>query len=126
MCARAADLRELFEIDGVGDVEDEAGVERAGSDWRTARHHDRKPLTGRAVLPGRADGAPQAEGRRCRTRNGQRMNDLKTGIAIGIDGGGTKTLGILVNVEGREVTRAQAGGANPWDVGPDAARIALQ
>jgi N-acetylglucosamine kinase-like BadF-type ATPase len=54
------------------------------------------------------------------------MNDLKTGIAIGIDGGGTKTLGILVNVDGREVTRAQAGGANPWDVGPEAARIALR
>jgi len=58
--------------------------------------------------------------------NEERMNDLKTGIAIGIDGGGTKTLGILVNVEGREVSRAQAGGANPWDVGPEAARQALQ
>jgi N-acetylglucosamine kinase-like BadF-type ATPase len=53
------------------------------------------------------------------------MNDIKSGIAIGIDGGGTKTLGILVNVEGREVTRAQAGGANPWDVGPEAARQSL-
>jgi N-acetylglucosamine kinase-like BadF-type ATPase len=58
--------------------------------------------------------------------NEEDMIDLKTGIAIGIDGGGTKTLGILVNVEGREVSRAQAGGANPWDVGPDAARQALQ
>jgi N-acetylglucosamine kinase-like BadF-type ATPase len=54
------------------------------------------------------------------------MHDLRTGIAIGIDGGGTKTLAILVNAEGREVSRAQAGGANPWDVGPEAARIALQ
>jgi len=54
------------------------------------------------------------------------MHDLRTGIAIGIDGGGTKTLGILVNAEGREVSRAQAGGANPWDVGPEAARLALQ
>ena len=58
--------------------------------------------------------------------NEARVDDLKTGIAIGIDGGGTKTLGILVNAEGREVSRAQAGGANPWDVGPDAARAALQ
>ena len=54
------------------------------------------------------------------------MNDLKTGVAIGIDGGGTKTLAILVNADGREVSRAQAGGANPWDVGPEAARLALQ
>jgi N-acetylglucosamine kinase-like BadF-type ATPase len=54
------------------------------------------------------------------------MHDLRTGIAIGIDGGGTKTLAILVNAEGREVSRAQAGGANPWDVGPEAARLALQ
>ncbi len=58
--------------------------------------------------------------------NPDAMHDLRTGIAIGIDGGGTKTLAILVNAEGREVSRAQAGGANPWDVGPDAARLALQ
>jgi len=51
--------------------------------------------------------------------------DLKRGIAIGIDAGGTKTLGILVDGDGREVARAQAGGANPWDVGPEATRVAL-
>ena len=38
--ARAADLRELLEIDGVGDVEDETRMERGGCDCRTARHHD--------------------------------------------------------------------------------------
>ncbi|HKW44188.1 MAG TPA: BadF/BadG/BcrA/BcrD ATPase family protein [Candidatus Eremiobacteraceae bacterium] len=54
------------------------------------------------------------------------MNDLKLGIAIGIDGGGTKTLGILVNAEGREISRAQSGGANPWDVGAEAAQASLQ
>lgn len=67
-----------------------------------------------------------AEGHGCGVHNCGCMNDLKSGIAIGIDGGGTKTLGILVNAEGREVSRAQAGGANPWDVGPDAVRLALQ
>ena len=54
------------------------------------------------------------------------MSDLKRGIAIGIDAGGTKTLGILVDGDSREISRAQAGGANPWDVGPDAAREALK
>jgi N-acetylglucosamine kinase-like BadF-type ATPase len=53
------------------------------------------------------------------------MSDLTQGVAIGIDAGGTKTLAILVDEEGREVSRASAGGANPWDVGPDAARAAL-
>jgi N-acetylglucosamine kinase-like BadF-type ATPase len=53
------------------------------------------------------------------------VSDLKRGVAIGIDAGGTKTVGILVDVEGREVSRAQSGGANPWDVGPDATRLAL-
>lgn len=53
------------------------------------------------------------------------MSDLTRGVAIGIDTGGTKTLAILVDEEGHEVSRASAGGANPWDVGPDAARAAL-
>jgi N-acetylglucosamine kinase len=53
------------------------------------------------------------------------VSELKRGIAIGIDAGGTKTLGILVDTQGRELHRAEAGGANPWDVGPDAARLAL-
>jgi N-acetylglucosamine kinase-like BadF-type ATPase len=53
------------------------------------------------------------------------MSDLTKGIAIGIDAGGTKTLAILVDEEGHEVARANAAGANPWDVGPDAARAAL-
>jgi len=53
------------------------------------------------------------------------MSDLSSGVAIGIDAGGTKTLAILVDEEGREIARASAGGANPWDVGPDAARAAL-
>jgi glucosamine kinase len=53
------------------------------------------------------------------------VGDIKRGIAIGIDAGGTKTLAILVDADGREVAREQASGANPWDVGPDAARLAL-
>jgi N-acetylglucosamine kinase-like BadF-type ATPase len=53
------------------------------------------------------------------------VGDIKRGVAIGIDAGGTKTLGILVDADGREITRAQSGGANPWDVGPEAARQAL-
>ena len=53
------------------------------------------------------------------------MSDLKKGVAIGIDAGGTKTVGILVDAECRELSRAQAGGANPWDVGPEATRVAL-
>jgi N-acetylglucosamine kinase-like BadF-type ATPase len=53
------------------------------------------------------------------------MSDLSAGVAIGIDAGGTKTLAILVDEEGREIARASTGGANPWDVGPDAARAAL-
>jgi N-acetylglucosamine kinase-like BadF-type ATPase len=53
------------------------------------------------------------------------MSDLSSGVAIGIDAGGTKTLAILVDEEGREIARASTGGANPWDVGPDAARAAL-
>lgn len=47
------------------------------------------------------------------------------GIAIGVDAGGTKTLGILVNADGAEVGRAEAGGGNPWDVGPEAAHAAV-
>jgi len=50
---------------------------------------------------------------------------MKRGVAVGIDAGGTKTVGILVDGDGREVSRAQAGGANPWDVGPEATRLAL-
>ena len=53
------------------------------------------------------------------------MSDLKRGIAIGIDAGGTKTLAILVDADARELQRSESGGANPWDVGPDAARLAL-
>lgn len=53
------------------------------------------------------------------------MSDLSSGVAIGIDAGGTKTLAVLVDEEGREIARASTGGANPWDVGPDAARAAL-
>jgi N-acetylglucosamine kinase len=53
------------------------------------------------------------------------MSDLSNGVAIGIDAGGTKTLAILVDDAGQEIARASTGGANPWDVGPDAARAAL-
>ena len=53
------------------------------------------------------------------------MSDLRRGVAIGIDAGGTRTVGILVDADGREVARGHAGGANPWDVGPEAARAAL-
>jgi glucosamine kinase len=53
------------------------------------------------------------------------MSDLARGVAIGIDAGGAKTLGILVDAGGNEVARANASGANPWDVGPEAARSAL-
>ena len=53
------------------------------------------------------------------------MGDVKRGVAIGIDAGGTRTVGILVDIDGREVARSHAGGANPWDVGPDSARAAL-
>ena len=53
------------------------------------------------------------------------MSDVKRGVAIGIDAGGTRTVGILVDIDGREVARSHAGGANPWDVGPDSARAAL-
>lgn len=53
------------------------------------------------------------------------VSDLKRGVAIGIDAGGTKTVGILIDADGREIARAEAGGANPWDVCPQAARSAL-
>jgi len=53
------------------------------------------------------------------------VGDIKRGVAIGIDAGGTKTVGILVDNDGREIERSQAGGANPWDVGPEATRLAL-
>jgi N-acetylglucosamine kinase-like BadF-type ATPase len=53
------------------------------------------------------------------------VSDLKSGIAIGIDAGGTKTLAVLVDAEGNELARAVAGGANPWDVGPEAAEQAI-
>lgn len=53
------------------------------------------------------------------------MADLKGGVAIGIDAGGTKTLGILIDDNGNELARTEAGGANPWDVGPDAAQHAI-
>lgn len=53
------------------------------------------------------------------------VSDIKRGIAVGIDAGGTKTLGILVDENGREIARTQSAGANPWDVGPQAARDAL-
>jgi N-acetylglucosamine kinase-like BadF-type ATPase len=53
------------------------------------------------------------------------MSDLERGVAIGIDAGATKTVAILVDEEGHEIARTSTGGANPWDVGPDAARAAL-
>ena len=53
------------------------------------------------------------------------MSDLSKGSAIAIDAGATKTLAILVDEDGHEIARATAAGANPWDVGPDAARAAL-
>ncbi|HET9342215.1 MAG TPA: BadF/BadG/BcrA/BcrD ATPase family protein [Candidatus Eremiobacteraceae bacterium] len=53
------------------------------------------------------------------------MADLREGIAIGIDAGGTKTLGVLVDAGGRELARARAPGANPWSAGRDAARQAV-
>ena len=34
-------------------------------------------------------------------------------------------MAILVDEEGHEIARTSTGGANPWDVGPDAARAAL-
>ena len=57
--------------------------------------------------------------------NDRAMSYLKPGIAIGIDAGGTKTLAVLVDAAGAELARADAAGANPWDVGPDAAQRAI-
>jgi N-acetylglucosamine kinase-like BadF-type ATPase len=57
--------------------------------------------------------------------NPEPVSDLKRGVAIGIDAGGTKTLGILVDADGNELARADASGANPWDVGHDAAQRAI-
>ncbi len=54
------------------------------------------------------------------------MHDPAKGIAVCIDAGGTKTLGILVAEDGTEVARSQASGANPWDVRPDAAERAIE
>lgn len=54
------------------------------------------------------------------------MADLKLGIAIGIDAGGTKTLGVLVDAQGNELERAAASGANPWDVSHQAAQQAIE
>jgi len=51
--------------------------------------------------------------------------DPRGGIAIGIDAGGTKTLGVLVDMGGREVARAGGPGANPWSSGRGVARRAL-
>ena len=71
-------------------------------------------------------GTAHAEGSGFRSDEPERsVSDLKRGVAIGIDAGGTKTVGILVDLDGREVARAEAGGANPWDVGPEATRLAL-
>lgn len=53
------------------------------------------------------------------------MADLRDGIAIGIDAGGTKTLAVLVDAAGREVARRESAGANPTSGGRDAARNAL-
>ena len=53
------------------------------------------------------------------------MAEPRDGIAIGIDAGGTKTLGVLVDASGRELARAEAPGANPWSGGRDAARRAI-
>lgn len=53
------------------------------------------------------------------------MADLREGIAIGIDAGGTKTLGVLVDAGGLELARVRAPGANPWSAGRSAARQAV-
>lgn len=53
------------------------------------------------------------------------MSGRQHGVAIGVDAGGSKTIGILVDADGNEVARAHSSGANPWDVGADAARVAL-
>ena len=53
------------------------------------------------------------------------MADPRDGIAIGIDAGGTKTLGVLVDVAGNELSRSRAPGANPWSAGREAARRAV-
>ncbi|HYK53972.1 MAG TPA: BadF/BadG/BcrA/BcrD ATPase family protein [Candidatus Eremiobacteraceae bacterium] len=53
------------------------------------------------------------------------MGEPRDGIAIGIDAGGTKTLGVLVDAAGDELGRSRAQGANPWSSGRDAARLAI-
>ena len=53
------------------------------------------------------------------------MADPRDGIAIGIDAGGTKTLGVLVDAAGNELARSKAAGANPWSAGRDAAKRAI-
>ena len=75
-------------------------------------------------IPRTAPAGIHAGDRRASCEN-PRMHDPKQGVAIGIDAGGTKTLGILVDAAGNEVARAQASGANPWDVRPEAAERAI-
>lgn len=53
------------------------------------------------------------------------MADRRDGIAIGIDAGGTKTLGVLVDARGRELARSLGTGANPFSEGKDAALRAV-
>ena len=53
------------------------------------------------------------------------MPDPRDGIALGIDAGGSKTLGVLVDASGREVARSLGPGANPFSAGRDAARRSL-
>lgn len=42
---------------------------------------------------------------------------LTAGLALGVDGGGSKTLAVIVNEQGEEIGRGLAGGANYNDVG---------
>lgn len=62
---------------------------------------------------------------RSRSRGDRGDSALRDGIAIGIDAGGTKTLGILVDSSARELARADGPGANPTSGGREAARSAL-
>ncbi len=51
------------------------------------------------------------------------MIDQPSNWSLGIDGGGTKTLAIIVDAAGNEQARARAGSANHQDVGVDTALL---
>jgi N-acetylglucosamine kinase-like BadF-type ATPase len=51
---------------------------------------------------------------------------MSAGAWVGIDAGGSKTLAVVVDEDGRELGRASAGGANYQAVGLEAARAALR